>query len=76
MPRVPAYTVAEQTSTGMNLQHCTSVASLLALAIACKGKPPPVVAHDPKAQGASGSLATLDGFEGEIALSSKGTLWS
>ncbi|HKO48379.1 MAG TPA: DUF4412 domain-containing protein [Polyangiaceae bacterium] len=58
----------------MNLESYTSVASLLALAIACKAKPPPGVAHDPKAKDASGSLATLDGFEGEIGLSSKGTL--
>ena len=42
-------------------------------AVACKGKPTPVPAHEPTHGAASSPLTSLDGFEGEIGLTVKGT---
>ena len=53
---------------------CAAVGVLLcASSVACKGKPPPVPAHDTTRGGASSLLTSLDGFEGEIGLTVKGT---
>jgi hypothetical protein len=50
-----------------------AVVLLCGTLIACKGKHPPVAAHDPTHGVSSSSLATLDGFEGEVGLTFKGT---
>ena len=49
------------------------VVLLCVSAVACKGKPTPVPAHEPTHGAASSPLTSLDGFEGEIGLTVKGT---
>lgn len=57
----------------MNFFYATTIVLLCGSLIACKGKSSPVAAHDLTHGGSSSSLATLDGFEGEIELTFKGT---
>jgi hypothetical protein len=64
----------------MNLRYRTAVALLIVSPLACNGKRAPAAAHGPagtgtgNGNGSAGSPPTLDGFEGEIALTVQGAL--
>ena len=58
----------------MKYRYTPAVASLLLSALACDGKTPRAAAHEPNHGVTAGPLVTLDGFEGEIALTAKGSL--